>query len=51
MAVPALVDLGVMTKDGKVVKIAALPEFYLHYEDIMIPWDARVLNRDKKFTR
>ena len=38
---------GLVSKDG----VKALPEYYLPYGDIMIPWDARVFNRDKRFTR
>jgi hypothetical protein len=41
-------DKGEFTNE---VNMAILPEYYLAYGDIMIPWDARVLNRDKKFTR
>jgi hypothetical protein len=43
---PGLIE---RTENGKTTY--ALPEYYLHYEDIMIPWDARVFNRDEKFTR
>jgi len=38
-------------KNEDVIDVVALPEYYLQYGDIMIPWDARILNRDKRFTR
>ena len=34
------------------VDIVSLPEFYLPYEDIMVPWDGRLFDRAKqRFTR
>lgn len=37
-------------EDGQ-VDIVALPVYYLPYNDIMIPWDARVLSRKERYTR
>lgn len=37
-------------EDGQ-VDVVALPVYYLPYNDIMIPWDARVLSRKERYTR
>jgi hypothetical protein len=46
-----LVKVVEKNSDGKDVERYYLPDFYLPYDDIMIPYDARVLSKKDRFTR